>query len=348
MSSFSFRQRVGHLNWKAISSLDIENIIHNADVVELQTIVDIITFSDFTRTDVKENTVDSVAKLVNIMQLTIEYLLYCQEAQYRLLQVTHEKNTCLRKKVQQLKKENVALAEDSKIYQHQLSMLKQSLAKSNQLLAQAGLRSDPRIVLPEAGRKQAHDGSTFEIMIQHEKETRAFLQSLLEDQRSAFLVELSKLSKVSNEPNNNNSNSEETMRRTTEMMCSQIQKIIATTMTAINESNAVVIRHMDRPSQSIAPFSDELPKALKQIELLELSLSENQKRQQEERARWETERNSFMNKVQDLSALSSLSAEQAAGQMVVHRRQLSLRSVALLLSQGSSSDTSFLPKCECF
>lgn len=75
-SAFSFRQRVGKLDWKLISSINLEDIILNMKISELQGVLDEVTFCDFSAVDVKGNTVDSISKLVQLMQLICEYLLH--------------------------------------------------------------------------------------------------------------------------------------------------------------------------------------------------------------------------------------------------------------------------------
>ena len=68
---FTFRQRAGRLDWKVISSIDIDEIVINLKINELQSVLDSITFSEVSTTDIKHNTVDHVVRLIQIMQLTI-------------------------------------------------------------------------------------------------------------------------------------------------------------------------------------------------------------------------------------------------------------------------------------
>lgn len=76
MSTFSFRARCGKLNWRLISSIDLNDIIDNSvdnddNINELQLALDIVTFCDFNNDDVRNNSIDNVTKLVKLMQLMI-------------------------------------------------------------------------------------------------------------------------------------------------------------------------------------------------------------------------------------------------------------------------------------
>ena len=127
MSSFAFRQRAGHVDWKAITSVKTENIVSKADTKQLQFVLDGATFCEFRPEDVRNNSIESVAKLVNILQFISEYLLHCQEVQFKVIRELQAKADKNHTTIDKLKKENLALKEDRKIYQRQLAMLRKSL-----------------------------------------------------------------------------------------------------------------------------------------------------------------------------------------------------------------------------
>ena len=52
MKPFAFRQRVGHVNWKAITSVDIETVVDDNQIEELQSIVDDVTFCEIKSADI--------------------------------------------------------------------------------------------------------------------------------------------------------------------------------------------------------------------------------------------------------------------------------------------------------
>lgn len=139
---FSFRQRFGHLNWKHISSIDVNEILEEGNIVELQAILDNLVFSVFHRDDVINNSIENVAKLVHIMQLMIEYLLHCQESQYQVIDTFQKKNHNIKKCLTSLEKEKKALKEDVKIYQRQIAILRQSLTKAQDMVRDLSFNAD--------------------------------------------------------------------------------------------------------------------------------------------------------------------------------------------------------------
>ena len=200
MQSFAFRQRVGSFDWKLISGVNIKNVVEDIRLDELQSILDCVTFSEFNDEDVKSNTVQSTTKLVHLMQLMLEYLLFCQESQFQLAKDLHHKNSTLKQKIQNISKDNISLKEDIKIYQRQLTMLRQSIIKYQTIIKNSELSTqnhNPRIVLdlqslpPQDNKnEQIPIQPIVESMLKHEKETRMFMKEMLEDQRSIFLDEL--------------------------------------------------------------------------------------------------------------------------------------------------------------
>ena len=82
MDSFTFRARVGKLNWRLVSSLDLNDIIDSTNtynnktnssdsINDLQLALDIVTFCEFNNDDVRNNAIDNITKLVKLMQLMI-------------------------------------------------------------------------------------------------------------------------------------------------------------------------------------------------------------------------------------------------------------------------------------
>lgn len=132
--SFHFRHRVGNLHWKLISSLDIDAIVEDHNITELQSVLDNITFCEFTSIDVRNNSIESVTKVVKVMQLIIEYLLHCQENQYKTIQSVHKRNSNLKNSVKSLTRDIAGLKEDCVIYQRQLAILRQSLSKAQDII----------------------------------------------------------------------------------------------------------------------------------------------------------------------------------------------------------------------
>ena len=199
--TFTFRQRIGKLDWKSVSAVNTEDIVLNLKISELQSILDEVTFCEFSAIDVKTNTVDSITKLVHLMQLISEYLLHCQEAQFKIIKELNAKGSKLKSNYEKLKLENVSLKEDCKIYQRQLAMLRKTLSKG--LGGEEDTEGNNKRILAEewklaqlAIERQNANALAPEIVesiLQHERESRVYMLSLLDEQRKTFANEMSKM-----------------------------------------------------------------------------------------------------------------------------------------------------------
>jgi len=137
-SNFRFRTRNGRLNLKRITAVDIDRIREKAEINEIQSLLDNLTFSSYTADDVKSNTCETSSKIVSMLQLTVEYLLYSQESQCEVVSEVVNKNKELKLKNKQLKSSVLALQQDVGIYQSQLYSLKRSLSAAHDLLIKHG------------------------------------------------------------------------------------------------------------------------------------------------------------------------------------------------------------------
>ena len=183
MTKFSFRQRVGKINWNIVSAVSIQDVVENLQVNELQAVLDAITFCEFGPSDVRSCPIETVAQLVHIFQFTIEFLLHSQEAQNVLIDKMHKRSIGIKDSNRQLSVQVMSLKEDTKIYQRQLSVLRQSMnIREPQHPKVSELRNPKR----ESSEIQPIVAS----VLQSEKESRAHLRDLLEDQRIAFMKEL--------------------------------------------------------------------------------------------------------------------------------------------------------------
>lgn len=203
---------VGKLDWKLISSVSLEAIIQETNISELQSILDPITFCDISPNDIKNNTVESISKLTSLMQLIAEYLLHCQEIQYRTMRDLNSKQSKLKTQFDKYKKENISLREDVKIYQRQLALLRQSISKTgggtinnnkiNPYETEVHYVS-PKIVIPAESTVESYrnkldnkvglDSNIVESILNHERETRSLMTSILDEQREMFLKQMSLL-----------------------------------------------------------------------------------------------------------------------------------------------------------
>ena len=185
--TFAFRQRAGHLNWNLISSVDIFRIVDELRIDELQSVLDPVAFCEFSVSDVKRNTVDATTKLVHLMQLMIEYLLYCQESQLQLVKDLDGQNRMLRKDLKACTRDNLSYREDIKIYKRQLALLKQALNNGGDY----GDQISYRVVNPPLNAEHLKPilepiCAMIESVQRHEKETRDYVKSTLDSQRDEF------------------------------------------------------------------------------------------------------------------------------------------------------------------
>ena len=198
MKPFAFRQRVGQINWKAISSVDLESVIDDNRIEQLQSIVDEVAFCDVKSADVKGTGVHDLKQLIHIMQLTIEYLLYCQESQLQLVHEMHGRNTALKSKNKGLIAKVEASKEDIRIYRRQIAVLKNSIDKYKSIVG----RQDELVACPPhvfQAREAVENvpppqenamAPLVESMLRHERQTREFMRELIDEQRVALMREL--------------------------------------------------------------------------------------------------------------------------------------------------------------
>lgn len=197
--SFSFRQRTGDIDWRAITSTKCEEIVLKGDPQPLQHVLDVVTFSEFRPEDVSRNSIESVCKLVNILQLISEYLLHCQEAQFNIIRELETKNAIAKDQAGKMKKEIISLKEDRKIYQRQLAMLRKSLgpehfAHRDTLSISLAAPKVTNLLHPndqKEDKPSIADAEVIKSVFRHEEDTRNFMATLLSDQRNAFVDQIS-------------------------------------------------------------------------------------------------------------------------------------------------------------
>ena len=133
--TYKFRQRSGRINWENLSELDIDDVTRNGRLGDLQGILDNVAFSEITLSDIRQQQQEdpsNVLKLVQSMQLMLEYVLQGQEFQAVLVRKMHAKYGPLKKRASRLETENVFLKEDIKVYKRQLAGLRSRLQAGGQ------------------------------------------------------------------------------------------------------------------------------------------------------------------------------------------------------------------------
>jgi hypothetical protein len=201
MRPFAFRQRVGDVNWRAVSSVDVERVVDECRVEELQAVIDEVTFCDVKSSDIKGNTIQSTKKLVQLMQLMLEYLLYCQESQLTLVQDLYQKNKNMKNQNKLLSQKNISAKEDIRIYRRQIALMKESMKSLD--VKEKTVEQPPRVFDPLNNEGKGNGNGSggvdnlsplIDSMLQHEIETRNFVKEIIHEQRNSFLTEFEKIS----------------------------------------------------------------------------------------------------------------------------------------------------------
>lgn len=278
MKPFAFRQRIGSLNWKDITALDLELVIDEHQIEELQSIIDDVIFSDIQVKDIRGVSIVDLKKLIHIMQLMLEYLLYCQESQLTLIQELYKKNKQQKKINKELNETNETIKEDIRIYKRQISSLKISIEKYKQMV----LRNDgyvavaPRIFNPltppveekEKGEKQ--DAITtnqlsllIESMLRHERQTRDYVKDILDDQRASLGREFDRMASRSENDRTNSLAFEQSLNTYIDRITQKIEHV------AITAANAA-LKSMSASQQPLTTEKNEM----EIIRLQEISLRE--------------------------------------------------------------------------
>ena len=187
-----FRQRAGRVNWKRLTSLDYDGLLHDRDgetVGELNACIDNLTFSLFTARDVESNSCEAVVLFARVMQLIVEYLLCSQEKQAKSLVETVTRNKQMKRRNHVLVRELESLREETKVYRKQLAML-----KSHGFDPSAAAK---RFQYVMGAPSEKSDSPLLVSLLHHEEATRTFVRGLLEEQRAAFSKETASLAQRS-------------------------------------------------------------------------------------------------------------------------------------------------------
>ena len=174
----------------------------------MQVVLDNITFCKFADDDVRNCPCKTVAQLVQIFQFTVEYFLHCQETQNVIISKLHKKKAILQASNNRFAQQNAALRENLKIYQKQLAIVGNKIPNWNS----SAEVQPPKIVLSNQEQQKATNAMEMQPIIEsilnHEKESRELMRSLLEDQRSTFMKELEFNFSANYTPGNDRSSSE--------------------------------------------------------------------------------------------------------------------------------------------
>lgn len=267
MSTFTFRQRVGKLDWKAVSSVNTNHVVLTSNIRELQQVVDAVTFCHFGEDDIKNCTVENIGKVISIQQLITEYLLHCQEAQFKAMRDSQKKQDKLKKLNDRLKKENVSLTEDRRIYQRQLAMLRKTLPAIPGMPLNMDNYDSPNIPPRVFSLLDADDvkeskktgAGIVDTLLKRELETRDFMATLLDDQRKTFADQIQLIIETigdKQQQQQNDNNRTPRLTRSSSFMAEDIPRKVERAVTAAMESLQNTIE------QSLAKHSEAMAKSV--------------------------------------------------------------------------------------
>ncbi|RQM26878.1 hypothetical protein B5M09_003031 [Aphanomyces astaci] len=126
--SFSFRQRRGKLDTRAIAQIDLNRVVRETDIDTIQNQLENLAFSDITLQDFNQYSDEYFLKLFQIAQLTVEYLLNVQES---LVMHTEE----LELQCEQVQHDCAALADENESVDAELRLLKQEIKQKQNTIS---------------------------------------------------------------------------------------------------------------------------------------------------------------------------------------------------------------------
>ncbi|ETW03865.1 hypothetical protein H310_05215 [Aphanomyces invadans] len=126
--SFSFRQRRGKLDTRAIAQIDLNRVVRETDIDTIQNQLENLAFSDITLQDFNQYSDEYFLKLFQIAQLTVEYLLNVQESL-----VVHAEE--LESQCDQIQHECAVLAEENESVDAELRHLKQEIKQKQNTIS---------------------------------------------------------------------------------------------------------------------------------------------------------------------------------------------------------------------
>ncbi|CAK0911491.1 unnamed protein product, partial [Prorocentrum cordatum] len=84
-AKFAFQPRVGKTNWRLLHSLDVDRVRREVDIETLEQLMDNIMLSHFGFDDLETVSADSIIKLVQLLQLSLELLCSMCSSSHKLL-----------------------------------------------------------------------------------------------------------------------------------------------------------------------------------------------------------------------------------------------------------------------
>ncbi|XP_067349716.1 cilium assembly protein DZIP1 isoform X3 [Channa argus] len=171
---FRFRPRRESVDWRRINAVDIDLVVSQLDVDILQEHISTVTFCSLEgeRCPRCQSPVDpALVKLLRLAQLTVEWLLHCQEFLTLNLRAAEERLAAASREHEQLLAEQKKQEEKVKILNTELKQRKKVIRTQQSLLA-------PRIMSSQKNHMQRRHPDEYEIQLRSDSEKKSHIESL--------------------------------------------------------------------------------------------------------------------------------------------------------------------------
>lgn len=125
---FSFQARQGRINWRLVMNTDVEKIISTVDLVQLEQLLQNLTYANLDREDLERIGDTHFIKLFRLSQMSIEYLIYTQNYLETLTKTldlhyktSYEETARIRDLIKKQHTENTVLKKELRLKQKTLS-----------------------------------------------------------------------------------------------------------------------------------------------------------------------------------------------------------------------------------
>ncbi|XP_030266030.1 cilium assembly protein DZIP1 isoform X2 [Sparus aurata] len=171
---FKFRPRRESVDWRRINAVDIELVVSQLDVDALQEHISTVTFCslDGERCQRCQSPVDpALVKLLRLAQLTVEWLLHCQEFLTLNLHAAEERLAAAGKEREQLLAQQKKQEEKVKALTAELKQRRKVIRTQQSMLA-------PRILSSQKNHMQRRHPDEYEIQVRSDSEKKSEIESL--------------------------------------------------------------------------------------------------------------------------------------------------------------------------
>ncbi|CAK6978684.1 cilium assembly protein DZIP1 [Scomber scombrus] len=171
---FKFRPRRESVDWRRINAVDVDLVVSQLDVDALQEHISMVTFCslDGERCQRCQSPVDpALVKLLQLAQLTVEWLLYCQEFLTLNLHTTEERLAAAGRDREQLLAQQKKQEEKVKTLSAELKQRKKVIRTQQSLLA-------PRIISSQKNHLQRRHPDEYDTQLRSDSENKSQIDGL--------------------------------------------------------------------------------------------------------------------------------------------------------------------------